>query len=67
MSLRCLRATESVRGTKIWALGMTNRGSLSDTGYKLFIASRAAIGHKGECPNKGIEIVTISFLFLDGF
>ena len=63
MSLRCFLATESVRGTKVSALGITNKGSLSDTGYNRIIPSIAAMGHKREFPSHGMGIVTMSFLF----
>ena len=67
MKRNIFKATESVRGTILWALGTTNRGSLSETGYNRIIAFIAIIGHKGVSPSRGRGIVTISFLFCNVF
>ena len=62
-SFKCLRATESVRGTKPLLLGMTNTRELSDPGNIWNIALSADTGHKCEPSKSGSGMVTKSLLF----
>ena len=59
MFFKCFLATESVRGTNLELCGITNKGSLEETGNILFMAE---IGHKCEAPKFGKGIVTGCFL-----
>ena len=60
--LRCLRACESVSGTRPLAVWIVNNGSLASAGISSIIRLIALIGQRGEVPRDGRGMVTVDFL-----
>ena len=61
MDFKCFLAAESVRGNNTPCLYTTNNGEFFEAGRILYMAFKAATGHRFDSPKIGNEIVVVSF------